>query len=64
MSLPVILIQKPAKRLWRSFIDIAHNENRCIIIVTHSNAVAKAADEVWGMKDGVLLPVRTAVNNK
>lgn len=33
-------------------------------IIFQAFNLAKAADEVWGMKDGVLLPVRTAVNNK
>lgn len=54
------LDSKTGDKIMEKFIDIAHNENRCIIIVTHSSAVAKQADEVWGMKDGVLLPVRTA----
>ncbi|MFD3157008.1 ABC transporter ATP-binding protein [Haloimpatiens sp. FM7330] len=41
--------------------DLAHKENKCIIIVTHSNTLAKKADEVYGMKDGVLHPIRVNV---
>jgi putative ABC transport system ATP-binding protein len=48
------------KAIMRQFLAIAHEEERCIVIVTHSNSLAKQADEVWGMKDGVLLPIRIA----
>lgn len=33
---------------------LAHDENRCVIIVTHDPAVAEAADVVLKMKDGKL----------
>jgi putative ABC transport system ATP-binding protein len=49
-----------SKEIMKQFLSIAHEEERCIILVTHSNSIAKQADEVWGMKDGVLLPVRIA----
>ena len=32
--------------------QLAHEENRCVIIVTHDPAVAEAADVVIRMKDG------------
>lgn len=32
--------------IMRVFLDLAHKENKCIIIVTHSNDVADMADEV------------------
>ena len=35
--------------------QLAHKENRCVIIVTHDPAVAEAADVVIRMKDGRLL---------
>ena len=35
--------------------DLAHDHNRCIIIVTHDPAVAEAADVVLNMKDGKLI---------
>lgn len=34
--------------------QLAHEENRCVIIVTHDPAVAEAADVVIHMKDGML----------
>mgnify|MGYP003318438383 CR=1 FL=1 len=34
--------------------QLAHEENRCVIIVTHDPAVAEAADVVIRMKDGKL----------
>lgn len=34
--------------------SLAHNDGKCVIIVTHSKKVTSIADEVWGMKDGNL----------
>jgi len=34
--------------------SLAHNEGKCVIIVTHSKKVASVADVVFGMKDGNL----------
>jgi putative ABC transport system ATP-binding protein len=34
--------------------SLAHDEGKCVIIVTHSKKVSSIADEVWRMKDGVL----------
>ena len=31
---------------------LAHNENKCVIIVTHSKKVSSAADEIWGIQKG------------
>lgn len=39
---------------------LVKNENRCVIIVTHSHKVAHCADEVLGLSDGRL----TTVNQK
>lgn len=36
--------------------QVAHENNRCVIIVTHDPAVADAADVVLRMKDGLLEP--------
>ena len=38
--------------------QLAHEENYAVIIVTHNEAVAAAADVVFGMSDGVLSVVR------
>ncbi|WP_330368648.1 ABC transporter ATP-binding protein [Alkaliphilus metalliredigens] len=35
--------------------SLAHNEGKCVIIVTHSKKVSSVADEVWGMNGGKLL---------
>lgn len=37
---------------------LAHEENYAVIIVTHNEAVAAAADVVYGMSDGVLTVIR------
>jgi len=31
---------------------LAHEENKCVIIVTHSKKVSSAADEIWGIQKG------------
>ncbi|MCL2570923.1 MAG: ABC transporter ATP-binding protein [Defluviitaleaceae bacterium] len=43
------------------FKSLAHDDGKCVIIVTHSENVTAIADEVWGLEDGVLclLPVQT-----
>lgn len=33
---------------------LAHEENKCVIIITHSDKVAKCADVIYTMKGGVL----------
>jgi len=35
-------------------ISLAHDDGKCVIIVTHSKKVSSIADEIWGMKDGIL----------
>lgn len=37
---------------------LAHEDNYAVIVVTHNEAVAAAADVVYGMKDGMLSVVR------
>lgn len=38
--------------------SLAHNEGKCVIIITHSKKVTSAADEVWGLNDGKLMLVK------
>ena len=38
--------------------SLAHNEGKCVIIVTHSKKVSSIADVVLAMKDGKLSPVK------
>ena len=35
-------------------LRLAHEEGRCVIVVTHDMDIADQADEVWRMKDGAL----------
>jgi putative ABC transport system ATP-binding protein len=37
------------------FVRLAHEENKCVIIVTHSENVTDIADEVIGISAGRLL---------
>lgn len=34
--------------------SLANDEDKCVVIVTHSKRVASVANEIWGMKNGVL----------
>ena len=38
--------------------NLAREEDKCVIIVTHSKKVASVADEMWGMKNGCLSIVK------
>jgi putative ABC transport system ATP-binding protein len=38
--------------------SLAHDENKCVIIVTHSRKVTTYADEIWGINDGKLLLIQ------
>ena len=35
------------------FTQLAHDEGKCVIIVTHSKRVTTIADEIWGIDKGV-----------
>ena len=37
---------------------LAHEQGKCVIIVTHSRKVTSIADSVWGMSEGKLIPVK------
>lgn len=50
---------KTADPILKLLIKLSHEENYCVIIATSKSNVAKFADEVWGMKEGVLLPLKT-----
>ena len=36
------------------FSQLAHDEGKCVIIVTHSKRVTTIADEIWGIDKGVI----------
>ena len=38
--------------------SLAHDDGKCVIIVTHSKKVSSIADEIWGMKNGNLSLVK------
>lgn len=39
-------------------LSLAHDENKCVIIVTHSKTVSVYADEIWGLNGGRLVFVK------
>ena len=45
------------------FADLAHNQDKCVIIVTHSKKVSSYADDIYGIADGKLVPVRVGKKN-
>jgi len=40
------------------FTSLAHNDGKCVIIVTHSKNVTSVADEILGINDGKLILVK------
>ncbi|GMQ56345.1 ABC transporter ATP-binding protein [Vallitalea sediminicola] len=41
-------------------LDIAHKENKIVIMITHSRNIANRCDKIYGMKDGILLPIKVS----
>lgn len=39
-------------------LSLAHEHNKCVIIVTHSKKVCTYLDEIWGLKSGKLLFIK------
>ena len=48
------------------FQSLAHDDGKCVIIVTHSEDVTAIDDEVWGLEDGTfrLLPAQTGTEGQ
>ena len=46
-------------KVLKIFESLAHDEGKCVIIVTHSKKVSTIADEIWGLDKGVFrqLPI-------
>ena len=40
-------------KVLKIFESLAHEEGKCVIIVTHSKRVTTIADEVWGLEKGI-----------
>ncbi len=49
------LDENSEKELIKMFQILAHQHNKCVIVVTHSSEVAKMADKIIGLKKGGLL---------
>lgn len=43
-----------SKKIIKILKDLAHNQNCCVIIVTHDTSIAAEAEQVLNMKDGTL----------
>ncbi|WAM31783.1 ATP-binding cassette domain-containing protein [Caldicellulosiruptor naganoensis] len=48
------LDSETSDEICKIFLDLAHQDGKCVIIVTHSKEVARLSDEIYQMKDGVL----------
>lgn len=46
------------KSIMDIFTKLAHEQNKCVIIVTHSRQVSKYADELYGLNGGRLVLIR------
>jgi putative ABC transport system ATP-binding protein len=50
------------RNIMQIFKDLAHEDGKCVIIVTHSKNVAESADELWGLNKGSLTFVKQTQN--
>jgi len=46
-------------KVLKIFESLAHEEGKCVIIVTHSKKVTTIADEIWGLDKGVFWQLPT-----
>jgi putative ABC transport system ATP-binding protein len=46
-----------ANKVLEIFASLAHDEGKCVIIVTHSKEVSEVADEIWSVNEGVFTEV-------
>lgn len=44
-----------AVKVTEMLVDLAHKDNKCVIIVTHDKAVAERTDKIYSMKDGMII---------
>ena len=60
---PIILADEPTGNLDNANSDnivkilkeLAHEDNKCVIVITHASEVAAEADVVYKMNDGYLI---------
>lgn len=59
------LDEDTAADIAKLLVDSAHSQNRCVVVVTHSNELAKQADVVYRLKKGSIeRETRTRLNSK
>ncbi|MGL6107027.1 ABC transporter ATP-binding protein [Romboutsia sp.] len=46
------------EKIMNILVSLAHEHNKCVIIVTHSKKVCTYLDEIWGLKSGKLLFIK------
>lgn len=47
------------EKIMNILVSLAHDHNKCVIIVTHSKKVCTYLDEIWGLKGGKLLYIKS-----
>lgn len=51
------LDEKNSREILDTFIQLAHHQDKCVIIVTHSNALANTCDEQLQIKEGQIVKI-------
>ena len=51
------LDEKNSRAILKAFIELAHNNNKCVIIVTHSPSLAKKCDVQLKINDGQIVEI-------
>lgn len=51
------LDEKNSREILKIFIDLAHNDNKCVVIVTHSPSLATKCDVQLKISDGQIIEV-------
>lgn len=46
------------EKIMNILVSLAHEQKKCVIIVTHSKKVCTYLDEIWGLKGGKLLFIK------
>lgn len=54
---------KSEENLINVFYNLAHKDNKCVIITTSSEEVALFADEIWGINNGKLMFIKSKDKN-
>lgn len=46
------LDRETERDVMKILVELAHAQNKCVIIVTHSQKLTRCADEIWGLNKG------------